>query len=84
MITSQHLIVAGAGPAGCGAALAAARLGIKTTLIEFHPVLGGMGTAGLVNNFCPAHYDGNRFIIGGIFAEVRQQLIARGGLYATI
>ena len=48
---TPHLIVAGAGPAGCGAALAAARTGVSTTLIEYHPVLGGMGTAGLVNNF---------------------------------
>ena len=83
MTTHTDLIVAGAGPAGCGAALAAARLGARTTLVEYHPVLGGMGTAGLVNNFCPAHHDGNRFIIGGIFGEVRQRLIERGGLYET-
>jgi hypothetical protein len=42
-----------------------------------------MGTAGLVNNFCPAHHDQNRFIIGGIFGEIRQGLIERGGLYET-
>ena len=83
MTNNKHLIVAGAGPAGCGAALAAARLGVSTTLVEYHSVLGGMGTAGLVNNFCPAHHDGNRFIIGGVFGEVRERLIQRGGLYET-
>ena len=42
-----------------------------------------MGTAGLVNNFCPAHHDRHRFIIGGIFGEIRQKLIERGALYET-
>ena len=42
-----------------------------------------MGTAGLVNNFCPAHHDHERFIIGGVFGEVRQRLIERGALYET-
>ena len=40
-----------------------------------------MGTVALVNNFCPAHFDGERFIIGGIFGELRQRLIARKAIY---
>lgn len=43
------VVVAGGGPAGVGAALAAARNGAKTLLIEKFSCLGGMWTAGLVN-----------------------------------
>lgn len=43
------VIVAGGGPAGVGAALAAARHGAKTLIVERFGCLGGMWTAGLVN-----------------------------------
>jgi len=77
------VLVAGAGPAGFGAAVAAARAGKTTALIERHDIPGGMGTVALVNNFCPAHLDGNRLIIGGIFGELRRRLIARRALYSS-
>lgn len=76
-------IVLGGGPAGVGAAVAAARTGASTAVIERHDVLGGMGTAALVNNFCPAHLDGSRLIIGGIFAELRARLAARGAIFLS-
>jgi len=80
---SFGVIVIGGGPSGICAAIAAARQGIRTALLEKHPVLGGMGTAALVNNFCNAHYDGSRFIIGGIFAEIRDELIHRKALFTS-
>lgn len=43
-----EVIVVGGGPAGCAAAIAAARQGAKTLLIEREGALGGMGTLGLV------------------------------------
>ncbi len=43
------VLVVGGGPAGVGAALAAAREGARTLLVERHAMLGGMWTAGLVN-----------------------------------
>ena len=45
---SWDVIVAGGGPAGCAAAIAAAREGAKTLLLEATGALGGMGTSGLV------------------------------------
>lgn len=76
-------IVLGGGPAGVGAAVGAARAGASVALIEHHPVLGGMGTVALVNNFCPAHLDGSRLIIGGVFAELRQRLARRNAIFLS-
>lgn len=58
-------------------------MGMRTALVERHDVLGGMGTAALVNNFCPAHLDGSRMIIGGVFSEIRDRLIQRKAIYAS-
>lgn len=77
------VVVVGGGPAGLGAAIAAGRMGARVALVERHDVLGGMGTAALVNNFCPAHLDGSRLIIGGVFAELRQRLIDRKAIFAA-
>lgn len=75
-------LVIGGGPSGIGAALGAARAGASVALVERHPALGGMGTSALVNNFCPAHWDGYRLIIGGVFGRIREGLIARKAIYA--
>jgi len=45
------VLVVGAGPTGLGAALAAAREGARTLVIERHGMLGGVWTAGLLNPF---------------------------------
>ena len=42
------VVVVGGGPAGIGAAVAAARNGAKTILLERYGSLGGMATGGLV------------------------------------
>jgi hypothetical protein len=42
------VLVVGGGPAGCAAAVSAARLGAKVTLVERHNHLGGLSTGGLV------------------------------------
>ncbi|HRJ73164.1 MAG TPA: FAD-dependent oxidoreductase [Terrimicrobiaceae bacterium] len=50
---SWEVIVAGGGPAGCTAAIAAARAGARTLLIEATGSLGGSGTSALVPAWCP-------------------------------
>ena len=77
------VVVCGGGPAGIGAALAAARSGAKTVLIERYGFLGGMGTAASVCTFAYGYHDKRRFIIGGIFQEVRNKLHERGALIMT-
>ncbi len=63
------VIVAGGGPSGIGAAIAAARNGSKVLLIERAGYLGGMATNASVPAFCP-FTDGKRVTIGGIGLEV--------------
>lgn len=50
---SWDVIVAGGGPAGCTAAIASARAGARTLLIEATGSLGGSGTSALVPAWCP-------------------------------
>lgn len=75
-----QLLVVGGGPAGVCAAVAAARQGIRTLLIDSGNCLGGMGTKGLVGPFMTC-YDakGERMIIRGLFEEVVDRLVAIGG-----
>lgn len=67
------VLVAGGGPAGVAAALAAARQGAAVRLIEAHSCLGGMGTAGLVPTFMP-FTDGVNFLAGGMGLEILEAL----------
>ncbi len=73
--SSTDLIVAGGGPAGVAAAVAAARLGVQVTLVERYGFLGGMATAGFVFPFM-THFAGDRPIIGGIWGEMLDRLAA--------
>ncbi len=77
VIAQVDVVVCGGGPAGVGAALAAARNGAKTLLIESQMCLGGMATSGMVNRLGPYH-DQKQIILGGIAWEVLSILIGRG------
>ncbi len=63
------VVVVGGGPAGCAAATAAAREGVKVLLIEGTGALGGMGTSGLLNAWCP-FTDKEKIIYKGIAEKV--------------
>jgi hypothetical protein len=74
-----EVVVVGGGPAGIAAAIAAARMGARTLLVEQYGFLGGMATAGLVGPFMTS-YDirGEKPIIEGVFREVVDRLVALG------
>jgi len=63
------VIVAGGGPAGCTAAIAAARAGRRVLLLEATSALGGMGTMGLIPAWCPFS-DGEKIIYRGLAETV--------------
>lgn len=67
------VVVAGGGPAGTAAAIASARLGAETLLVERYGFLGGMGTAALVNPFMK-YYAGGKQLVKGIFQEITERL----------
>jgi len=67
------VIVAGGGPSGVAAGIAAARNGAKTLIIERYGFLGGMATVASVPAFCP-YTDGEKVIIKGIGLEVLEEL----------
>lgn len=74
------VVVVGGGPGGIGAAVAAARNGCKTILIERYGHLGGMGTGGLVTIIPQlADYTGKQQI-AGITQEWIDRLIARNAV----
>jgi len=84
----RDLIVIGGGSAGMAAAVTAARLGLRTTLIEEMGFLGGMSTGGCVGTFCGFYLrdpSGDLVrLVGGFPAEVMDRLAAEGQCYGPV
>lgn len=78
VVGNYDVVVCGGGPGGIMAALAAARGGAKTCLIERYGFLGGMATAGLVAPISVFNYNGRR-IIDGLPWEFIERLTEIGG-----
>ena len=71
------IVVAGGGPAGCAAAICAAREGARVLLAEGLGCLGGTGTSGLVTEFDPMA-NGEQMVVGGLMREIIETLYDRG------
>ena len=75
---SCDVVVCGGGPGGWIAAVAAARMGARTALIERNGFAGGMATAGLVVPISVFVYSGE-LVCGGIPWEFVQRMVDLGG-----
>jgi hypothetical protein len=77
------VVVLGGGPAGMAAAVAAARAGRSTLLVERYGFLGGMGTAAGVTNFCGLHANVHgdiRQVVHGVASDLLARIDRLGGL----
>lgn len=66
---AYHVIVAGGEPEGVAAALAAARNGMKTLLVEENDALGGLMTFGMLNFLDMNNGPNGELLTRGIFEE---------------
>ncbi|HSJ50586.1 MAG TPA: FAD-dependent oxidoreductase [Actinomycetota bacterium] len=74
------VVVAGGGPGGVGAAVAAARAGLSTVLLEGHGFLGGSRTAAAVDTSYGFWTPGERprQVVGGVGFEIMRSLLEAG------
>jgi hypothetical protein len=78
-----EVAVLGGGPAGIAAAVAAARAGRRTLLVERYGFLGGMGTAAGVTNFCGLHANVHgemHRVVRGVASELLARIDRLDGL----
>src|SRR5436190_20303868 len=81
VVADVDVCVAGGGPAGLGAALAAARAGARVCLLERHAFLGGNFTAASVGTICGLYLveeDSFAYVTRGIAEEVAEALKGAG------
>jgi len=79
LVDETEVLVVGGGPAGIAAAVASARQGARTLLVEQYGFLGGMATAALVGPFMTSYdIEGQEPIIEGIYKELVDRMVDLG------
>lgn len=81
VIDEVDVLVAGGGTAGIAAAIAAARAGARTMLVERYGSLGGMATGGLVILLLTMDDGAGRQVVSGVCQELVDRMSARGAVY---
>ena len=74
------VVVCGGGPAGFSAAICAARNGAKVAIVEQMGYFGGTATVNGVNVFSHGYHDTERFVTGGMFKEIYDELLRRDAI----
>src|SRR5690606_15723984 len=77
VIAKPDVLVVGGGPAGIGAAIAAARNGAEVMLIERYGVVGGNLTIAMVNPMFTFHDVNGQQVIRGSAGELVERLIQK-------
>ncbi len=75
LLDEADVVVLGGGPGGVGAAVAAARQGARTILVERFGSFGGTWTAGILGALMPFPY------VKGIFSDLMDRMSARNALF---
>jgi hypothetical protein len=79
-VQEVDVLVVGGGPAGIAAAVAAARAGAVTAIVERYGFFGGNATAGLVGPFMTSYSDdGKTQLVKGVFNELVLRMEKVGG-----
>ncbi len=88
IVAEADLVVVGGGSAGVAAAVIAARLGLRTVLVEEFSFFGGMSTGGCVGTFCGFfHRDASGELaplLGGFPMELLNELQGRRMCYGPV
>jgi glycine/D-amino acid oxidase-like deaminating enzyme len=81
VLARTQVLVVGGGVAGAAAAIAAARHGADTMLIERYGALGGLATGGLIILLLTLDDGDGHQVIGGLCQEVVDRIVQRGGAF---
>jgi glycine/D-amino acid oxidase-like deaminating enzyme len=82
VLAETQVLVVGGGSAGVAAAVAAARAGAETMLIERSGALGGLATGGLIVLFLTLDDGAGRQVVAGLCQEATDRLLERDAAHA--
>ena len=81
VIAQVDVLVVGGGTAGLSTAVAAARAGARTMLVERYGSLGGLATNGLIILLLTMDDGRGKQVVGGLCQEMVERLAARNACY---